>query len=356
MKYIHATTKEKWGRNMKNYIFFEELPMMKGGFYFFSEEAMMKKPEIAHHELGEGRIFKVKGGPDGAIIQPHENISAQIMLSTVQEYENCEGYEGEEDRLFYHYHNAVEVSIVLSGEGYYIVEGKAIKVQKGSVILFNSLVPHAWLASSENPALQRTFTFFPTLLFGDEFKKKENEVLKEFWDNLTVSYREDEDGPIFKLWQQIYHEYEQKEEGYQFLIKQMMLMFLTYEMRRSYLNGLGKRKKVVHVELEQAVHYMKSNFQRNLTLEEVARAIYMHPNYLSSLFKKTYGIPFAEYMNILKASMAKELMQSTDLDLEEVASQSGFSSVSNFYRVFKKIYDMSPGQYMRENTLGEEGE
>ncbi|MGL4737125.1 MAG: AraC family transcriptional regulator [Cellulosilyticaceae bacterium] len=334
---------------MRNYIYFEELQMMKDRFYFFAEEAVMKKPEIAYHELGEGEVFKVKAGPDGAIVLPYANASAHIMIEALRDYEDYDGYDGMEERLFYHYHNAVEVSIVVEGEGYYFVEGTAIKVQKGSIILFNSLVPHAWIASEEHPAIQRTFTFFPTLLFDQEIKQSGNELFKEFWEVHRVSYTQEDAADFFYLWQQIYKEYEEKGEGYQQIIKQLIAIFLLYEVRRHRTCQNAKKKKVVHVEVDHAVRYMRQNFQRNITLEEVAKAIYMHPNYLSSLFKKTYGIPFAEYMNMLKVSMATELMQTTDLDLEEIARQSGFSSVSNFYRVFKKVYNMSPGQYNKQN-------
>lgn len=333
----------------KNYVFFVDLPIMQDRFYFHGEQAKMKKPPIVDQNLDENKILYVCTQNQKLHIKDYNSQSAKLILENIKKYEYYEGYDGEEDRFFYHYHNLLEISIVLSGEGYYFVEGKAIKVKKGSIIIFNPLVPHAWLADKDNPPIQRTFTFYPTLLLGDEIEKEENILFREYLHHMTYLYIEEEESiPYIELLESIYKEYIEKREGYQQAIKYLLLVFFIQLFRGRIKIQERKPKKSNYLDIEHAIKYMKSNFHNNISLEEVANKVYMHPNYFSAVFKKRCGISFADYMNILKVSMAIELMQSTDLTINEIATKCGFSSLSNFYRVFKKTYKVSPAKYSKE--------
>nr|WP_307992221.1 AraC family transcriptional regulator [uncultured Niameybacter sp.] len=333
----------------KNYVFFVDLPIMQNRFYFHAEEVEMKKPLIAGQNLDENKILYVNMQNPKVYIKDYNNQSAQFILENIKKYEYYEGYDGEEDHFFYHYHNLLEISIVLSGEGYYFVDGKAIRVQKGSVIIFNPLVPHAWLADKDNPPIQKTFIFYPTLLIGDEIEKEENQVFREYLHHMTYLYIDKKESARYEeLLESIYKEYIERKEGYQLTIKSLLLLFFVYIFRERINVQERKPKSSNYLDIEQAIKYMKNNFHNNISLEEVASKVYMHPNYFSTVFKKKCGISFAEYMNSLKVSMATELMQSTDLTIDEIAIKCGFSSLSNFYRVFKKIYKVSPAKYSKQ--------
>lgn len=333
----------------KNYVFFVDLPIMQDRFYFHGEQVEMKKPPIAGQNLDENKILYVCKQNQKLHIKDYNNQSAKLILENIKKYEYYEGYEGEEDKFFYHYHNLLEISVVLSGEGYYFVEGKAISVKKGSIIIFNPLVPHAWLANKDNPPIQKTFTFYPTLLIGDEIEKEENEAFREYLHHMTYLYIDEKESIRYvELLENIYKEYIDKKEGYQQSIKYLLLLLFIYLFRGKISVQEKKKKNSSYADIDHAIKYMKNNFHNNISLEEVANKVYMHPNYFSTIFKKKCGISFADYMNILKVSMATELMQSTDLTIEEIATKCGFSSLSNFYRVFKKIHEISPAKYSKQ--------
>ena len=160
---------------MESYLFFEDFPPMEKGFYFFVEEAIMKKPLILSEELQkmqevqDGEIFTLKIDNLGKLkVQKTTDGISKIILKEIANYKIDEDYDGPKENLFYHCHNGFEISIVISGEGYYFAEGKAIKVREGSIILFNSLVPHAWIANEDNPPVQKTFTFYHRLFLESE--------------------------------------------------------------------------------------------------------------------------------------------------------------------------------------------
>ena len=68
----------------------------------------------------------------------------------------------------------------------------------------------------------------------------------------------------------------------------------------------------------------------------VSEHISKTPNYFSTLFKKEIGMSFSEYVNILRIKKAKELMDNSDMLLNEIAEYVGYSNYIYFTQVFKK--------------------
>lgn len=337
---------------MKSYLFYVDLPVMEDNFYFQAEKTPMKEPPIADKELQENEVVYVRKTSDVINIKGYSNSSTKIALDEVKkyQYEDCLKCKEPIDKLFFHYHNLFEVSIVLSGKGYYFVNGEVLEIKEGSVVLFNKLVPHAWLCSKEDIPIQKTFNFYPTILLAKELDDKENYFIKMCLDHITYLHVKQEDSEyILKIFEQIYKEYINKKQGYKTYIKNLLIEFFIEMTRRQKRVDIPRKHKVASREIEVALEYMKSNFHLNITLDEVAKQVYMHQNYFSTVFKKKCGVSFAQYMNILKLSMATELMQSTTLAIEEISVQSGFASLSNFYRVFKEHYGLSPSRYAKEH-------
>ena len=69
--------------------------------------------------------------------------------------------------------------------------------------------------------------------------------------------------------------------------------------------------------------------------------------YISILFSKFSGTSFKGYLMQEKLNKAIELLDQTDMTVNEAAFYSGFDSVSYFIRVFKSVYEMSPGAWRR---------
>ena len=68
-----------------------------------------------------------------------------------------------------------------------------------------------------------------------------------------------------------------------------------------------------------------------------------------NFFKKNLGVSCIDYLISYRLRKATELLQHSSLSILEIASEVGFSNLSNFNRQFKKAYHMTPRQY-RENT------
>ena len=86
----------------------------------------------------------------------------------------------------------------------------------------------------------------------------------------------------------------------------------------------------------------------NLSLTWLADKMGFSSSYLSSLFKKTFGMPFQEYVLSERLEKAKLLLLSTDMKNYEIAEKVGFEDVNYFGTRFKTKYGMSPKQYKEQ--------
>ena len=91
------------------------------------------------------------------------------------------------------------------------------------------------------------------------------------------------------------------------------------------------------------LHYRNSN----LSLEMIAGEFRIHPNYLSTLFKKHTGTNLASYIEGIRVEKAAELLSSGKYTVKEVAVSVGFSNDATFRRRFKKIKGVSPSNYIK---------
>ena len=99
--------------------------------------------------------------------------------------------------------------------------------------------------------------------------------------------------------------------------------------------------------LGEALKYIRENYNRNLTLENVAQQIYISPYYLSHMFREELGITFVEYLTMVRMEEAKKLLMDPSLSVVAVASQVGYEDASYFSKVFKKYVGVSPNRYRR---------
>ena len=95
----------------------------------------------------------------------------------------------------------------------------------------------------------------------------------------------------------------------------------------------------------QAVDYIKKNYMKRITLEEVAAHVYLSPAYFSRIFKDEIGENFNIYVNIIRIEMAKKILVNDKVSLTDISIMVGFDGQSYFTKVFKKTTGVTPNKY-----------
>jgi AraC-like DNA-binding protein len=105
------------------------------------------------------------------------------------------------------------------------------------------------------------------------------------------------------------------------------------------------------VEIWKTRKFIEEHSDEELSLRRVAKAVNIHPNYLSERFKQVIGMNFVEYVARTRFERACKLLRDGDLRISEIAFAAGFQSLSQFNRVFKKFSRKSPTQFRAANRV-----
>lgn len=101
---------------------------------------------------------------------------------------------------------------------------------------------------------------------------------------------------------------------------------------------------------KQIVQYLEANCARELPLQEVADAVGFNKNYICSVFKRDSGMTIGGCQTTIRIRKAAEMISFSDMNLTQVATATGFTNLSHFNRIFKKVVGVPPGQYRRMFT------
>lgn len=97
----------------------------------------------------------------------------------------------------------------------------------------------------------------------------------------------------------------------------------------------------------RAQFHIEKNILGNLTLDDIAAKVFVSPCYLSRAFKKSMGVGFSSYITSRKISMAKSLLQYSDLKVNTLALELSWQDANYFCRIFKKETGIAPSDYRR---------
>ena len=100
--------------------------------------------------------------------------------------------------------------------------------------------------------------------------------------------------------------------------------------------------------IRRAIIYVENHFREDPTLEEAAQQAFLSPVYFGTLFKKTTGQTYVEYLNNCKINCAKMLLEN-GMSVSRACFDSGFGSLSGFLYVFKQRNGISPNEYRKKH-------
>ncbi|WP_162012084.1 GH39 family glycosyl hydrolase [Streptococcus sp. S784/96/1] len=100
--------------------------------------------------------------------------------------------------------------------------------------------------------------------------------------------------------------------------------------------------------IEEIKNYIDVNFEKELTLTNLAQRIFVSEQYLSKIFKEEIGIGVSEYIIKRRLEKVRRYLTETELPITDIAFESGFSNINSFNRLFKKYQGVTPSVYRNE--------
>lgn len=130
------------------------------------------------------------------------------------------------------------------------------------------------------------------------------------------------------------------------------LAALAEHIQGCYIRYYGGRRQTLY---EQIRDYIRLNFEKIRTPEEIASQFYISVTYLYRLMKNIGNTSPAHYLTQLRVERAAQLLRESDMTVAAVSSACGFESEQSFYRNFKRTHGCTPSQYRnaaRGGSLG----
>lgn len=100
--------------------------------------------------------------------------------------------------------------------------------------------------------------------------------------------------------------------------------------------------------VEEALSIIEYNYEKDITIENIAERLSVNKNYLSRLFRTKKNFTLKEYLIHKRIERAKELLQNTNASILQVSNSVGYDDQLYFSRIFKKKVGMSPTEYKKD--------
>lgn len=100
--------------------------------------------------------------------------------------------------------------------------------------------------------------------------------------------------------------------------------------------------------INKSIQYVQDNYERNITLDEVAEYSQISKSYFSLLFKQETGINFSAFLTNYRIEKCKEYMKESHYKIYEIAERVGFDNPYYFSKVFKEKVGISCKEYQKK--------
>lgn len=256
-----------------------------------------------------------------------------------------------------HFHQNLEIVYVLEGGVEIQIEPETYNLKKGDFLLINANKRHS-LRATEEKILLASFRINFTMVA--EYMGT-NQLL--FWCNTTVDKNESYEQLKRVLDQMLNHFYDKEKEGAIFLNSiyyEAIYLLVAYFMIKADDVRIKENFTPDNSRIFEIQNYVQANYQKQLSLNDLAQKLYLSNAYLSKYIKKHFGLSFLEYVNNIRMFHAVDELVYSEKKITRIALDNGFPTTAAFNKAFKEIYNMTPSAYRstvhKEENLNENKE
>ncbi len=248
---------------------------------------------------------------------------------------------------FYHIHPEFQLTLIEKSSGLLYFGDNAHKFKEGDIFLIGPNIPHVFVDSSEgNPdaGIRAISIFFP-----DNYAKSVFTIIEE-----AASIRKLLASSLFCIKvgsgssAAIANCMRDMRDVHTDFMRVVKLMEILYRISLDYTQISLNPYPVVPdggTRIERVYQYSMKHYPEKIDIHEVAQLIGMTDTAFCRFFKKSTGKSYISFLIELRIAMACKYIISEDSGLTDIAYRTGFGSMTNFIRQFKKIMGMTPSEY-----------
>lgn len=258
-------------------------------------------------------------------------LSFRLLSISASKYEN-------DWESFPHSHYYTEIFFIKSGTGHMKIENESIPLAANNLVLIGAQVLHTEFSNPSAP--------LDYYVLGVEGLKINTDRPVEY----SVVNASSNVAQIRQCFDNILSEMHNRAEGYAEVCQHYLAILVLLICRKDHISyELVDAPNSSH-ECHKVKRYIETNYHDKITLDSLASNCNLTKYYLSHKFTEFYRKSPIAYLTEVRITAAKDLLKTTNLSIEEIASGTGFSSSSYFSQTFQKFCHMSPQQYRKAQT------
>ena len=255
---------------------------------------------------------------------------------------------------FQHFHTFYELCIPLCPQATHFLQGKPYELQAFDILGIPPNILHQTRYPAGNPCRRLIIQLsLPKQVPG---LSNEYEVLLNMFHQEVPIFRfsRDVQKKLFQKLNEIYLLSPKKDPMRNLIIHQKFIEFMTllYLNREQNQYANEDAKSDMERKIYTITNYIHTHFPEDISLESLAQRFCISSCYLSHQFKDTTGFTLTDYIQMTRVRNVQSLLINTDIPITDAALTCGFTSFSQFNRVFRKHIGMAPSQFRKQYGAG----
>lgn len=248
----------------------------------------------------------------------------------------------------YHFHNCIEIGFCHEQEHLLSFDNRVYTLKPGDFFVLSPYSMHyVNHTDTQSPHCCEYLYIKPAELLQDFYPLAIPETM--YWyknSDAPFIFSKDTHSTIYRILTLLLSEYRAQKEGYQYVVKGLFQTFMTELTRElsSLANPASDKYRSLSALLP-ALKLIHSSYEQPLTTSSLARQCHLSSSAFSSLFYENLGETPGKYLNRIRLQKACELLYSTESSILNISIETGFASLSNFYRCFRDCYHTSPQKW-----------
>ncbi len=251
----------------------------------------------------------------------------------------------------HHWHEDIEIIYLVEGVLKVGVNKDIYNLAVGDILIIGPGEVHCFFkekGSSNRAVIQFRMSIYDTFLSGT---KDVRTIKPMFYRSKFLTPGSEIHALMEKQIKEIIYECSEAKEGYKLILKARLYdlagILIRHLPEEEYSPENETRQKERLQKLDKVLQYVEKNYQNNIDLDEISKAVGFSKYYFTRFFKENTGMTFLGYLNNFRITKSEWYLMNDEESITEVAFKSGFNSVKTFNRVFKNLKGCTPMEYKK---------
>lgn len=249
-------------------------------------------------------------------------------------------------------HEQFELVYVQRGEATFDINGTKVEVSKKNLLLIKPRQPHRLIVEEEKQCNLLVLKFY----FKGPDKNNISPVSLEDFVNYVgkqqfgafITLGSNYKNEIVSALNRITAEIRNVREDSEFLcslITMELFVWLSRALKSEWENSMKKHQERLKEMLKSARDFIDEKYMEEIGLNDIANYIYLSPSHFARVFKRMFGVSPIQYLLSVRIHKSMELLEQTEMKIGDIALHVGFSAQQRYNEIFRKQMKMSPSEY-----------